>query len=240
MIGEPHAAGEAGEIRVLVVEDDPRTAEAHGEYVSRLPGFRLAGTAHTAAEARRRLRASIEAGERIHLLLLDFTLPDGHGLDLCRELRAAGLVVDVVAVTAVRELDAVRAAVAIGVVQYLIKPFTFGVFAQKLQAYAEYVHRMRSSASRLSQTEVDTAFAALRTSNAPGLPKGLSAQTLEAVQHLFAGTDGGRSASEVAEELGLSRVTARRYLEFLADRGVATRSQRHGGRGRPETEYARA
>ncbi|GAA4776546.1 response regulator [Microbacterium gilvum] len=224
-------------IRVLVVEDDPRTAAAHGAYVERMAGFALAGTAHTVADTRRAIRDAYGTRDRIHLLLLDLNLPDGHGLELCRELRAAGIVVDVVAVTAVRELDAVREAVAVGVVQYLIKPFTFEVFAAKLRAYREYAERMRSSATSLSQREVDTAFAALRTSNTPGLPKGLSPETLDAVSSLL-DTD-GRSASEVAEALGLSRVTARRYLEFLADGGTAIRSPRHGGRGRPELEYRR-
>jgi response regulator of citrate/malate metabolism len=226
-------------IRVLVVEDDARTAAAHAEYVGRIAGFEAAGIAHTASAARRELRGAVARGERIHLLLLDLNLPDGHGLDLCRELRAAGLVVDVIAVTAVRELDAVRRAVAVGVVQYLIKPFVFEVFAEKLAAYRDFFDRMRAPVSTLSQREVDTAFAALRTSNAPGLPKGLSEETLDAVSQLLAASATPRSASEVAETLGLSRVTARRYLEHLADRGVATRAPRHGARGRPELEYAR-
>ncbi len=227
------------EIRVLVVEDDPRTAEAHGAYVERMPGFALAGIAHTAAEARRRLRDAAASGERIHLLLLDFSLPDGDGLSLCGELRASGLVVDVVAVTAERALDTVRRAVAVGVVQYLIKPFTFAAFAEKLEAYAAYAERMNQPVSALSQSEVDTAFSALRTSNAAGLPKGLSPQTLGGVEQLLATSERALSASEVAEILGLSRVTARRYLEFLTERGVATRAQRHGGKGRPEAEYSR-
>jgi response regulator of citrate/malate metabolism len=231
MSGEP--------IRVLVVEDDVRTAEAHAQYVQRVEGFEAAGVAHTASAARRALRDAVERGERFHLLLLDLNLPDGHGLELCRELRAAGLVVDVIAVTAVRELEAVRRAVAVGVVQYLIKPFVFEVFAQKLTAYRQYFDRMRSPVSTLSQREVDTAFAALRTSNAPGLPKGLSEDTLDAVSELLAAGGAALSASEVAEALGLSRVTARRYLEHLADRGVAVRTPRHGARGRPELEYSR-
>lgn len=231
MTGEP--------IRVLVVEDDPRTAEAHAEYVRRIDGFEPAGIAHTASAARRALRDAVARDERIHLLLLDLNLPDGHGLDLCRELRASGLVVDVIAVTAVRELDAVRRAVAVGVVQYLIKPFVFEVFAQKLAAYRRFFERMRSPVSTLSQREVDTAFAALRTSNAPGLPKGLSEETLDAVSELLASAPAPLSASEVADALGLSRVTARRYLEHLADRGVAIRTPRHGARGRPELEYSR-
>ncbi|WP_203136406.1 response regulator [Microbacterium sp. JZ31] len=226
-------------IRALVVEDDPRTAAAHAEYLRRIDGFEVAGLAHTASAARRELRDAVARGERIHLLLLDLNLPDGHGLDLCRELRASGLAVDVIAVTAVRELDAVRRAVAVGVVQYLIKPFVFEVFAEKLAAYRDFFDRMRAPVSTLSQREVDTAFAALRTSNAPGLPKGLSEETLDAVSQLLAEGADARSASEVAEALGLSRVTARRYLEHLADRGVAVRAARHGSRGRPELEYSR-
>ena len=223
-------------IRVLVVEDDARTAAAHAEFVRRVPGFEVAGIAHTASAARRALR---DATEPVQLLLLDLNLPDGHGLDLCRELRASGLAVDVIAVTAVRELDAVRRAVAVGVVQYLIKPFVFEVFAEKLGAYRTFHEAMRAPVATLSQHEVDGAFAALRTSNAPGLPKGLSEETLEAVATLLASSSEPRSASEVAEGLGLSRVTARRYLEHLADRGVALRAPRHGSRGRPELEYSR-
>ncbi|MBE1878260.1 response regulator [Myceligenerans pegani] len=226
-------------IRVLVVEDDPRTAEAHGAYVRRVDGFELAGVAHTAGDAARALRDARAAGAEVHLLLLDMNLPDRHGLVLCRHLRAAGLVVDVIAVTAARELDVVRGAVAVGVVQYLIKPFTFGLFAEKLGAYRTYFEQMRSPVSRLSQREVDTAFAALRTSNAAGLPKGLSRDTLDAVSELLARWPGALSASEVAEELRLARITARRYLEFLADRGLVTRAPRYGTRGRPELEYTR-
>ncbi|WP_314732508.1 ATP-binding protein [Microbacterium sp. Marseille-Q6965] len=231
--------GGMSDIRVLVVEDDARTADAHAAFVERVEGFALAGVAHTASEARRALRAAAETGGRIHLVLLDLTLPDGHGLALVRELRQARVPIDVIAVTAVRELEAVREAVAIGVVQYLIKPFVFGVFREKLLAYRSYFEHMRTPVESLSQREVDGAFAALRTSNAPGLPKGLSQVTLDGVSALLAETEGPLSASEVAEALGLSRVTARRYLEFLADGGVAVRSQRHGSVGRPELQYAR-
>jgi len=224
-------------IRVLVVEDDRGTADAHAAYVGRCEGFELAGVAHSASAAIRALRIAQQGTERIDLLLLDMNLPDGHGLQVCRELRAAGLVVDVIAVTAVRELEIVREAVAVGVVQYLIKPFAFAVFAERMRQYRAYRDELEG-ASSLTQQEVDRAIAALRTTNAPGLAKGLSADTLDAVSTLLASGD-ARSATEVAADLGLSRVTARRYLEHLAETGVADRSPRYGTRGRPELEYRR-
>lgn len=224
-------------IRVLVVEDDRGTADAHAAYVGRCEGFEVAGLAHSASAAIRALRDAQHGGDRIDLLLLDMNLPDGHGLQVCRELRAAGLVVDVIAVTAVRELDIVREAVAVGVVQYLIKPFGFAVFAERMRQYRAYRDELEG-ASSLTQQEVDRAIAALRTTNAPGLAKGLSADTLESVSALLS-AGGARSATEVAADLGLSRVTARRYLEHLADTGVADRTPRYGTRGRPELEYRR-
>ncbi|MFC7431073.1 MULTISPECIES: response regulator [unclassified Agrococcus] len=224
-------------IRVLVVEDDRGTAAAHAAYVGRCDGFELAGVAHSASAALRALRDAQQGATSIDLLLLDMNLPDGHGLQVCRELRAAGLVVDVIAVTAVRELDTVREAVAVGVVQYLIKPFGFAVFAERMRQYRAYRDELEG-ASRLTQQEVDRAIAALRTTNAPGLAKGLSAETLESVSTLLAAGE-ARSATEVGADLGLSRVTARRYLEHLADAGVAERSPRYGTRGRPELEYRR-
>jgi response regulator of citrate/malate metabolism len=222
----------AAPIRVLVVEDEPLTASAHADYVRRVEGFEVAAVAGSGAEAIRALRAD----PAIALILLDMNLPDMGGLDLCRAVRAAGLDVDVIAITAVRDAAVVRASVAAGIVQYLIKPFVFSVFAAKLASYRSYRERMHG-ADVASQHEVDGAFAALRTSNAPGLAKGLSAETLDAVTALL-GPD-GLSAGELAARLDVSRVTARRYLEHLADSGVAERAPRYGSPGRPELEYRR-
>ncbi|NQX12581.1 response regulator [Microbacteriaceae bacterium VKM Ac-2855] len=222
---------DAGVIRVLVVEDEPLTAQAHADYVRRVDGFGLAGVAGTGREAIRALR-----GGDVDLVLLDMNLPDMAGLELCRAIRAAGLDVDVIAITAVRDAAMVRAAVSAGIVQYLIKPFVFSAFAAKLGSYRDFRRRIGGD-TVASQHEVDGAFAALRTSNAPGLAKGLSAETLQSVTTLLGSS--GVSAAEVAAALEISRVTARRYLEHLADAGVADRAPRYGSPGRPELEYRR-
>jgi response regulator of citrate/malate metabolism len=227
-------------IRVLVVEDDPLTAEAHTSYVERVEGFSVAGVAHAGHEAFRILRDAREgriAG--IDLILLDVNLPDTTGIDLCRSLRASGIEIDVIAVTAVRDAAVVRSAVSLGIVQYLIKPFGFAAFSEKLTAYRDY-HARVGSAGVTDQQEVDASFAALRTTSGADLPKGLTRETLDrvraAVRHAPAGAV---SAAELAAALDLSRVTARRYLEHLADTGVVERSARYGTPGRPEVEYRR-
>ncbi|MEU6575271.1 response regulator [Streptomyces sp. NPDC046805] len=220
----------AGEpIRVLVVEDDPVAADAHVLYVGRVPGFVAVGTAHTGAEARRLLDRT-----PVDLLLLDLHLPDVHGLQFARSLRAAGHLADVIAVTSARDLTVVREGVSLGVVQYVLKPFTFATLRDRLVRYAEF----RTAAGEASgQDDVDRALAALRAPGPAALPKGLSAPTLERVTAALRDHTSGLTSTGVAEAVGISRITARRYLEHLVDTGRAIRSPQYGTVGRPELQY---
>ena len=171
----------------------------------------------------------------IDLILLDVNLPDTTGIELCRSLRAAGIEIDVIAVTAVRDAAVVRSAVSLGIVQYLIKPFGFAAFAEKLNAYRDY-HARVGTAAITDQQEVDASFAALRTSSGGDLPKGLTRETLDRVRAAVREAPSGAvSATELAAALDLSRVTARRYLEHLADTGVVERASRYGTPGRPRS-----
>jgi response regulator of citrate/malate metabolism len=218
-------------ISVLVVEDDPVAADAHRMYVERVSGFEVAGVVHSGAEAFRALER-----RPADLLLLDFYLPDCHGLQLCRRLRAAGHLADVIAVTSARDLSTVRSAVSVGVVQYLLKPFTFATFRAKLERYGRFHATVARPGEAADQQEVDRALATLRSADRPALPKGMSASTLETVTATLR-TAEGLTAGAVAAATGLSRVTARRYLEYLVDSGQAVRTPRYGQVGRPELHY---
>jgi response regulator of citrate/malate metabolism len=220
-------------VRVLVVEDEPLAARAHAEYTRRVDGFAVAGIAHTVAEAARHLA---EPG-LIDLILLDMNLPDGHGLGLLQRLRAADGFCDVMAVTSARDIDLVRRAVAQGVVLFLIKPFTFAMFRTKLEQYADYRRRLVAAPAQVLQGEVDGLLGSLRAVAArAAVPKGLSEERLVEVTGQLRASAAGLSARELAVVVGSSRVTARRYLEHLADLGLAGRALRYGG-GRPEVEY---
>jgi response regulator of citrate/malate metabolism len=236
-------------IRVLIVEDEPAAAEALALHVGRVPGFGVAGQVRTGGEA---LKRTVAGG--VDLVLLDIYLPDMSGLEVLRRLRAAGLTVDVIATTRARDLSVVQAAVSFGVTQYLVKPFTSAVVRQKLDRYAAYRASLAEQDLPVAQGEIDNLFGALRqTTENAGLPKGISRESLQSVvaslrtalerdargAHPEAEEEvGARSAAEIARELGMSRVTTRRYLEYLVDAGLARRQARYGGgTGRPEFEY---
>ncbi|MEU9556167.1 response regulator [Streptomyces fumanus] len=216
-------------IRVLVVEDDPVAADAHLLYVGRVPGFTAVGKARSGAEARRLLDRT-----PVDLLLLDLHLPDVHGLQLARSLRAAGHQADVIAVTSARDLTVVREGVSLGVVQYVLKPFTFATLRDRLVRYAEF---RRTAGEASGQDEVDRALATLRAPGPVALPKGLSAPTLERVTGALREAAEGLTAASLGQSVGISRITARRYLEHLVSAGRAERKPLYGQVGRPELVY---
>jgi response regulator of citrate/malate metabolism len=215
-------------IDVLVVDDDFRLVNIHRGFVERTPGFRAVASARTGEET---LAALDE--HRPDLVLLDLYLPDVFGLDLVRRMRAEGHETDVFVISAARESEAVRAAVRLGVVSYLLKPFGFDEFRERLEQYAN--RRAGLAMAVRDQADVDRAFE--RTGSTAAMPKGFSAETAQLVETALRETPGTLSAAECAEKIGVSRVSARRYLEQLTERGRAEVALKYAGRGRPERRY---
>ncbi|MFI5911727.1 response regulator [Dactylosporangium sp. NPDC051541] len=213
-------------IQVLVVEDDFRVARVHVEFTHRIEGFTVAATARTAAEARRAL-----AARPVDLVLLDTYLPDGSGLDLLAELTA-----DAIMLTAANDAATVRAAYARGALNYLVKPFTAEQFADRLTAYRHY--RALVAADRpLTQVEIDRCWRVVHEGDRAAAPKGQSAVTAGLVSEALRTAARPRTAADIADELGISRATAQRYLAELAREGAAEVQLRYGGTGRPEHQY---
>jgi response regulator of citrate/malate metabolism len=222
-------------IHTLVIEDDPVVAEVNIGYIERMPGFVPVGACRTGSEA-----IAITARRRVDLVLLDFGLPDMTGIEVCHALlsarRPSASPVGIIAVTAARDADTVRDAIAHGVAQYLIKPYSFATFRDKLDRYAAY-RQWLPEGEVTDQPGVDRALETLRGSAATDLPKGLSSASYDLVASAL--RDGGRplSAAEIAAATGLSRVSARRYLDYLRQQGMATLVPRYGSTGRPEHHY---
>lgn len=218
-------------IRVLVVDDDFMVAKVHSGFVGKAEGFDVCGVAHTPEAA---VKAVAEL--RPDLVLLDVHLPGASGLDLIVEFRAAVPEVDVLVITSEREAASVQKALRSGVVHYLIKPFTFAVLQTRLQHYRA-TRASLDDAGEAEQAAVDKAFGV----SGPGadLPKGLSRVTLDLVREKLDEVNGPLSATEMSERSGVSRSSARRYLEYLAGIGRVDVSLDYGNVGRPERLYRR-
>ncbi|GGF13245.1 response regulator [Williamsia phyllosphaerae] len=226
------------DIRVLIVEDEPLIAAAHEAYVERIPGFVVAGVAGTARAALRTVAACVADDNPIDVVLLDIGLPDASGIELASALSGQRPEPDIIAITSERDLSVVRAAVAHGVLLYLLKPFTFAAFRDKLERYRGYRDALPAGTDAAGQQEVDRAMAVLRGSDdRASAPAGASGQTTEHVARCVRDSDDGLTASEAAVQAGVSRVTAWRYLERLADDGVVARSTEYGRAGRPQVRY---
>jgi response regulator of citrate/malate metabolism len=218
-------------IRVLVVDDDFMVAKVHGAFVGRTPGFTVVGVAHNGA-------AALDAVEELRpdLVLLDIHLPDLSGIEVLRRLRERQPDVDVLVISAAKEAETVRTALRGGVVNYLLKPFDQDALRDRLQQYAA---DHRSLDATVQQSELDKLFGSAKgRPTPPKLPKGLSPESADLVAGVLRACADDLSASECAERTGLSRVSARRYLEFFVDTGRAEVRLQYGAAGRPQRRYA--
>lgn len=220
-------------IRTVVVDDDFMAVLVHREFTERVPGFEVVGEARSG-------RAALELVDQLRpdLLLLDIYLPDVGGLEVLRQLRAEGrgADVDVIAITSAKDVDVLRGAMHLGVAHYVVKPFTFATFRERLESYAA-ARRQLEGTRQPGQRDVDRVFGLLRASTREGLPKGISAPTLALVVDLVRRTPTGISAGDLAEQAGFSQGVARRYLRYLCDTGELDLRLRYGSTGRPEHVY---
>ena len=219
-------------IRTLVVDDDFMAVSVHRQFVERIPGFEVVGEATTAREAQ---AAVMQLAPE--LVLLDIYLPDENGIDLIRHLRAIRSPrVDVIAITSAKDVDVLRDAMQLGVVHYIVKPFTFATFRERLESYRAARQRL-DQMQHAEQRDIDRLYGLLRTSGEASLPKGISPPTLTLVATLLRDSEAALSTAELAARAGLSQGVARRYLRFLADSGAVDYTLRYGAAGRPEHLY---
>jgi response regulator of citrate/malate metabolism len=218
--------------RVLIVDDDFMVAAIHQRLVERDGRYRVVGVAHTAADA---MRDIMDA--QPDLILLDIYLPDRSGLDVLRAIRGLDADVDVVVISAASDADTVKAVMRLGGFHFLLKPFDANALIEVLDRIAT-VHRStnRFDHRPVTQADVDRVYSAMRPPAVGVLPKGLSAVTQQLVLGALASAT-EQSAAEVAVLTGISRVSARRYLEFLVDAGKVELRLRYGVAGRPEHRY---
>lgn len=219
-------------IKTLVVDDDFRVAGIHAARVARVDGFECVGQVTSAAAAR-------EAITRLNpdLLLLDVHLPDEDGLSLLRSLQAAGTPVDCIIVTAAQDLATVKSAMSSGAVYYLVKPFTFDRLRTQLEAYRKWRQEL-DSVSTANQATVDSLYNARSAGVRATAPGPRLQPTMQKALDAVRAAGGPIGAAEIADQLGVSRPTAQRYLSALERKGLLLLDLTYGTTGRPLNSYS--
>jgi response regulator of citrate/malate metabolism len=220
------------DITVLIVDDDPVVTAALQAQVNRIMGFKVVGIAHSG-------HAALAAARRFapRLILLDLYLPDLPGLEVAHRLRRHDQPpADIIVISGRKESAVVRAAIQRGALYYLVKPTRPATLEQTLLRYAATAHELESGGRFAEQQEIDRIFRLLHLDPA-ARPRSISPATEQAVLDALAVVEDDVSARELAETIGVSRATARRYLEHLADRGLVEARPRYGPTGRPQHRY---
>ncbi len=226
-------------IDIVIIEDDPMVLELHRQYISQVKGFRLVGQAANAADG-----YSIIRKINPQLVILDVYMPGDSGIELLRRVRAEGINIDVILVTAAHRSETIQQGMQCGVVDYIIKPFTFQRFKKALKSYQQYIDRIRNS-QQLCQKDIDCLKGTSAKDSTPNsledlkenIPKGLDKVTLELVLTSINMQAGYFTASEISRLVGISRVTVRRYLNYLYTCGWLKGILSYGPVGRPLHKY---
>lgn len=213
---------------VLIVEDDPMVAMINREYVNQNAHFHAAAVCRDGAAALDYLEKN-----PVHLVILDLYMPRIDGLTLLKKIRERELPVSVIMVTAANDSATVEQALRLGIVDYLVKPFNNERFQQALGAFLRRQDAFHDLPA-LDQQQIDALFTAAPSRRAQQLPKGIQDQTLETIccfLRAHAGTE--YAGEEIADQVGLSRVTVRRYLNYLLEKSAISGRMNYETGGRP-------
>ena len=228
--------------QVLIIEDDFRIADIHRQYVEKIAGFAVQATVKTAKEA----LTHLEQCEHLpHLVLLDIYIPDTEGLDLFWTIRTTYQAIDIMVVTAAKEVETIEATIRGGIFDYIAKPADAARFEQTLHRY-KHRHDFITSREIMEQHEIDLllgihGFSVPASTANSQLPKGIDPITLDEITHLLKSNDTqGITAVELSKQIGTSRSTARRYLEYLVSIKEIKTTLKYGNVGRPERKYVLA
>jgi len=218
------------EISVLIVEDDPMVQEINRRFISKIKDdFKVVGVANNGDEA-----LSLTEKLQPQLILLDIFMSKVDGLEVLKEIRKKGSNIDVILITADKSSDTIQEAIRYGVIDYIIKPFKFERFKEAMLHYKSMKDKLKTM-DDIGQEDLDSL---LHTKNDnKELPKGLNEVTLESIINYLQQHQEYHTSMELAQGLGIARVTARRYLEYLTEKKVVIVELEYGSVGRPIHNY---
>ncbi|TGB03753.1 response regulator [Halobacillus salinus] len=218
-------------MKVMISEDDFRVADLHARFLEMMDGVEVVGKAMNAKETLVMVQAN-----QPDLLLLDVYMPDRLGIDILHEIRDRCPNVDIIMITAAKEKEAVEKSLKYGVVDYIIKPITLERFQQTLSDYMKR-HDLIRQTETFDQGAVDELLKSASVKDEEPVPKGIDGLTLSKVEEMLKEAENGLTAEEASKQMGASKTTARRYLEYLISIRKGKAEMKYGRVGRPERKY---
>ena len=214
--------------KVLIVEDDPMVAMINEQFVSRHKNFVVA---HKCNDGKSALEYLDE--NKVDLIILDVFMPYMDGFETLRQIRKKQISVDVIMVTAANEREQLKEGLHLGVVDYLVKPFTFERFKVALDKFIAQVEALKDL-DKVNQKNIDFLIDKSRKRANELYPKGVQEKTLQTIiEHLKENKNKWLTGDEIAEKVGLTGVTVRRYMTHLSETGMVIADMNYGTGGRP-------
>ena len=218
--------------KVLIVEDDPMVAMINEQYIKRNKNFEIVGKCNDGMSA-----LDFLENNTVDLLILDVFMPKMDGFETLRQIRNKQITVDAIMVTAANERESLEEALHLGIVDYLVKPFTFDRFQMALEKYIAQNNALKDIET-LNQKNIDHIIDNARKKSEDLYPKGIQEKTIELImEYLKVNKNTWFTGDEIAEKVNLTGVTVRRYMNYLAESGKVVGEMNYETGGRPCMRY---
>lgn len=221
---------------VIIIEDDPMVASINRQYVEVTSPFQVDRVFKSGSDALEYLKK-----HTADLIILDYYTPFMNGAEFIDKLHSMGQSPSIIMVTSANDTDIVSALLSRGVMDYLVKPFEYTRFKLALDRFHEKQIYFSRSRENLNQSAIDQLLSRLEPSvqSNTQLSKGLNKSTLELIRtFLSEHSDEFFTSEQVAEQVQLSRITIRRYLNYLVDTHEIISSIDYRTGGRPSIKYS--
>ena len=217
--------------KVLIVDDDPMVAMINEQYVCKNKQFKVVGSCRNGQDALNFLEKN-----PADLVIMDVYMPDMDGLETLKNIRQKKIQTEVIMVTAANDVATLEDTMHLGVIDFLIKPFAYERFQIALEKFISNRNAFRESPV-LNQSSVDSIITNAKKVSSKEYPKGIQEKTLGLIRDYFEKNSGWLSGEVIAENVGLSSVTIRRYMNFLVGSGEVEESINYETGGRPSMLY---
>lgn len=222
-------------LKTVIVEDDRMVANINAQFAEKTPGVQVVAIFHSGRDALAFLEKT-----QVDILLTDLYMPEMSGIELVTELRGRGCASDVIFITAANDAPHIQDALRLGAVDYLIKPFRYERFEEAMDKII-LRRKVIESGLKFTQADIDEMIRANRPSaeiRTAELEKGIQRQTLDHIRADLQKNAGSyRTAEQIATDTNLSKVTVRRYLNYLIGTNEAESQVDYSTGGRPRVEY---